>query len=150
MDFSFITVRKLQVSTCILPPLLLPPPAQYGTPSLAEIANRTFRTLAQWRLPGQVRPWSHSEGILFVGFGLHKHHYHLSRPGPALRLGGDPNSVWKPEWRMRSGPFRCEATERTFGVWNIGVFTLDVHPCTCSDLILTLLPCWLEPSASSF
>lgn len=48
-----------------------------------QIADQTFYAGPQWRLALQVGTWGDTEGILFCGFRLHKHHYHL----PDLELG---------------------------------------------------------------
>lgn len=47
-------------------------------------------TPAQLHLPGQVGTWSDTEGISLVGFGLHKHHYHPSRPELLHRSAATP------------------------------------------------------------
>lgn len=113
-----------------------------------KIANRTFHTAAQWRLPGQVGAWSDTEGILFVGFRLHGHHYHLSHSESWRRSAATPilNGGCAP---VSSGAPAIESTKRTFGAWNVAVLAMDVHPRPRSDLIMNLPPCWLEPSASS-
>lgn len=82
----------------------------------AEIAKRTFHTLSQRKLAWQVGTWGDTEGILFCGFRLHKHHYHLpdlellccSAATPILSgtLNGDARSL--------SGTRAIESTKKGF------------------------------------
>lgn len=62
---------------CCLPSLSLPARPHNVMRLLAEIAKQTFRSQSQWRLAWQVGTQGDTEGILFCGFRLHKHHYHL-------------------------------------------------------------------------
>lgn len=55
-----------------------------GGPPPLQIVDQAFYTGPQWRLALQVGTWGDTEGILFCGFRLHKHHYHL----PDLELLG--------------------------------------------------------------
>lgn len=100
-------------------------------------------TMASSRAGGGGALRSHMEGILFVGSGLRKPHYHPSRSRSATPLGKRPQFTRG----SPSGPFRCAGCVEDVG--NAGVFPPDVGARTCADFVTTLLACRLEPSASS-
>lgn len=101
-----------------------PPPASLNSAMClwAETTNQTFRILCQWKPAVQVGTWGDTEGILFCGFRLHKHHHYLPDLGllccsaatPILpgTLNGDAHGL--------RGARAIESTKRNFGavcVW---------------------------------
>lgn len=82
----------------------------------APNVNQTFHSRSQWRLAWQVGTLGDTQWILFCGFRLHKHHYHLadlelprcSAPTPILSetLNGDAHSL--------PGTRAIESTKRNF------------------------------------
>lgn len=88
----------------------------------AEIVKQTF-TIWQEKHARQVGTWGDKEGILFCGFRLHKHHYHLpdlgrlccSEPTPILSgtLNCDAGGL--------SSKWAIESTKRTFFFSQSGV-----------------------------
>lgn len=72
--------------------------------------NQTSRARSQWRLARQAGTCGDTEGSLFCGFRLHKHHYHFADLELASLFSGNPNFVgnlelshWKMEFSLVSG-----------------------------------------------
>lgn len=122
------------------PPLLLPPQHNTAQHPWPKLQTGPFALRHKGGFLGRRDP---GEGILFVGFGLHGHHYHLPHPRMAAWLGGDPNSVWKPERWMRSG---LSQSRRQRGLSEFGILArflsmfMHVHVLWLNNDFAFLLP----------